>query len=45
MSINKMEHVDEIEQFIIDNHLCIPKDDYIRLFEVKASYYQNKIIY
>lgn len=38
MSINKMEQVDEIEQFIIDNHLCIPKDDYIRLFEVKASY-------
>jgi len=38
MSINKMEKVNEIERFIIDNHLCIPKDDYIRLFEVKASY-------
>lgn len=39
MSINIMEKVNEIERFIIDNHLCIPKDDYIRLFEVKASYY------
>ena len=38
MSINKMEKVNEIERFIIDNYLCIPKDDYIKLFEVKASY-------
>lgn len=38
MLINKMEQVDEIERFIIDNHLCIPKDDYMTLFEVKASY-------
>ena len=38
MSINKMEQTDEIEQFIIDNYLCIPKDDYMRLFDVKASY-------
>lgn len=38
MSINKMEQVDEIERFIIDNYLCIPKDDYMKLFEVKASY-------
>jgi len=38
MSINKMEQVDEIEQFIIDNYLSIPKDDYMRLFDVKASY-------
>jgi hypothetical protein len=38
MSINKMEKVDEIERFIIDNYLCIPKDDYMKLFEVKASY-------
>ena len=28
----------EIERFIIDNYLCIPKDDYMRLFKVKASY-------
>lgn len=33
-----MEKVNEIERFIIDNHLCIPKDDYMTLFEVKASY-------
>ena len=38
MSINKMEKVDEIERFIVDNYLCIPKDDYMRLFNVKASY-------
>ena len=38
MSINKMEQVNEIERFIIDNYLCIPKDDYMRLFEVSASY-------
>jgi hypothetical protein len=38
MSINKMEKVNEIERFIVDNYLCIPKDDYMRLFNVKASY-------
>jgi len=38
MSINKMEKVDEIERFIVDNYLCIPKDDYMRLFNVKALY-------
>lgn len=38
MSINKMEKVNEIERFIIDNYLCIPKYDYKRLFKVKASY-------
>ena len=32
MLINKMEQVDEIERFIIDNHLCIPKDDYMRQY-------------
>ena len=38
MSINKMEKVDEIERFIVDNYLCIPKDDYMSLFNIKASY-------
>lgn len=38
MSINKMEKVDEIERFIVDNYLCIPKDDYMRLFNVKSLY-------
>lgn len=38
MLINKMKKVNEIERFIIDNYLCIPKDDYMKLFEVKASY-------
>ena len=33
-----MKKVNEIERFIIDNHLCIPKDNYMTLFEVKASY-------
>jgi hypothetical protein len=33
-----MEKVNEIERFIVDNYLCIPKDDYMRLFNVKASY-------
>ena len=33
-----MEKVDEIERFIVDNYLCIPKDDYMRLFNVKVSY-------
>lgn len=33
-----MEQFNEIERFIIDNYLCIPKDDYMKLFEVKASY-------
>jgi hypothetical protein len=30
--------MEEIERFIIDNYLCIPKNDYMRLFKVKASY-------
>ena len=37
-SINKMEKVNEIEQIIISNYLCIPKNDYLTLFEVKALY-------
>lgn len=31
-----MVKVDEIKRFIIGNYLCIPKEDYIKLFE--ASY-------
>jgi len=34
-----MEQANEIERFIIDNYLSIPKDDYMRLFDVKASYH------
>jgi len=34
-----MEQANEIDRFIIDNYLCIPKEDYMRLFDVKASYH------
>jgi len=39
MSINKMEQAEEIDRFVIDNYLSIPKEDYMKLFDVKASYH------
>ena len=33
-ALNGHSKVDEIERFIVDNYLCIPKDDYMRLFQL-----------
>lgn len=36
--MNKIEKANQIERFIIDNYLSIPKDNYMKLSEVKTSY-------